>query len=91
MGKYRVIETVICFYVEKYVPKIKTKRNWFGWPVGSYYDDNDMFWRPLDKRGRVIYPSTTPYFIQCRAAFDSLDEAKLFVARVRKEKLVLEL
>jgi hypothetical protein len=94
MEKFRIRETVSCFRVEKLCPKIKTKKNLFGWPVSCYEDYSDMIWLQLDSNGNPIdLPKSDILFLYTPwpETFRTFEQAKAFIEKVKKEKIIVEI
>ena len=90
IAKFKIIETMRDFRVKTLVPSLKTKKNFFGWPE-CYKDFNDMIWVNVDSWGRPDYPSDHISWMSSTATFDTLDEAKAFVEKIKREKIEIEL
>ena len=86
--KYKIVETMQDFRVQALVPSLKTKKNIFGWPTDCYKDYDDMIWVNLNSWGNPNYPTR---HMQWPVTFKTLDEAKAFVEKLKREKIEIEL
>jgi hypothetical protein len=91
MEKFKIIETMQDFRVQKLVPSLKLKRNFWGWPSQCYKDYDNMIWVNLTRWGRPDYPSSNIHYIPCPVTFKTLDEAKEFVEKLKRQKIEIEI
>ncbi len=89
--KYQVIETNSNWIVKGLFPKIKHKRNFFGFPTSSEYDYNDLEWLLIDDKGWPIYHRDNPLLMSWPITFSTKEHACEFVFRLKKTKEVIDL